>query len=79
MSLTTKILQAAMASDKHVFVNYMPHTNGLSVYAHPVDTDYQDTRSERPRLMDETVYLDWEGAEEKMADVLAQIEELNHA
>lgn len=76
MSLVTKIMTAAMASDKHVFVGYMPHTRGLYVYAHPVDTDYQDTSSERLRLMDETVYLDWDGAEEKLADVLAKIEEL---
>ena len=74
MSLPTKILAAAMRSRHHVHVTYSPHINGIHVAAHPNDTDYQS--KERIRLIDETVYLDWEGADEKLADVLAMIEEL---
>ena len=74
MRLPTKILQAAMASEQHVFVSYSPHVSGIHVAAHPNDTDYQS--NERIHLIDETVYLDWKGADEKLADVLAQIEEL---
>lgn len=77
MSLVNKILTAAMASGQHVFVNYSPHVNGLHVYAHPADTDYQSNK--HVYLIDETIYLNWEGADEKLADVLAQIEELNNA
>lgn len=78
MSLVNKILTAAMASEHHVFVNYSPHVNGLHVYAHPADTEYQG-EDNRVYLIDETIYLDWEGADEKLADVLAMIEELNNA
>ena len=78
MSLVNKILTAAMASDQHVFVGYSPHVNGLHVYAHPADTEYQG-EDNRIYLIDETIYLDWDGADEKLADVLAMIEELNNA
>ena len=74
MSLPTKILTAAMRSRHHVHVSYSPHVSGLHVTAHPNDTDYQT--NERTYLIDATVYLDWEGADEKLADVLAMIEEL---
>ncbi|WP_299313479.1 hypothetical protein [uncultured Halomonas sp.] len=78
MSLVNKILTAAMASEQHVFVNYSPHISGLHVCAHPADTKYQG-EGNRVYLIDETIYLDWEGADEKLADVLAMIEELNNA
>jgi len=75
MSLTTKILTAAMASDKHVFVQYSPHCKSLSVYAYPGSTDYTIGAS-RTRLMDETVYLDWANAAEKLAELLEMVEGL---
>lgn len=78
MSLPTKILTAAMASEHHVFVIYSPHVNGLHVYAHPANTQYQ-SKDKPVYLIDEKIYLDWEGADEKLAEVLAKIEELNNA
>ena len=74
MSLVNKILTAAMASSQHVHVSYSPHVKGVHVVAHPADTDYQT--DERIYLIDATIYLDWDGADERLADVLAEIEEL---
>jgi len=74
MSLPTKILAAAMRSPHHVHVSYAAHVNGIHVYAHPADTDYQT--AERIYLIDATIYLDWDGADERLADVLAMIEEM---
>lgn len=41
----------------HVFVSYSGHINGLSAYALPTDTDYQD-HVERHRYFDRTIYMD---------------------
>ena len=76
MSLPTKILAAAMRSRHHIHVDYAPHTNGLSVQGLPADTVYDGSAPERVLFETQTVYLDWEGADEKLADVLAMIEEL---
>ena len=76
MSLVNKILKAAMAAKHHVHVTYSPHVNGISVQVLPADTEYDGEPYPIVLMPTETVYLDWEGADEKLADVLAKIEEL---
>lgn len=76
MSLVTKILEAAMRSREHVFVQYSPHINGISVQALPSNTEYDGNPYTVVLIPTKTVYLNWEGADEKLADLLAMIEEL---
>lgn len=75
MSLPTKILTAAMASSKQVFVQYSPHVSWLSVYAHPPEQQHCEG-CERVYLMNETVYLDKDTSDEHLAIVLEKIEAL---
>lgn len=65
-----------MASRHHVFVGYSPHVNAMTVQALPASTEYDGKPPQSVLLDTQTIYLDWDNADERLAEVLAMIEEL---
>lgn len=71
-------LQAAAikCDDYHVFVSYSPHVTGLSVYVERTDTDYQDAERVLDRPIDEMVFMERDGALDKLTALVDQLKRL---
>ena len=75
LSLCARIQAAAIkCDDYHVFVDYAPHVQALTVRVHPADTVY-DGVAEQENLIYETVYLDADWCD-PIAELTAIIDQL---
>ena len=78
MALCARIQAAAIKCDTlHVFVDYSPHVQALSVRVHPVDTVY-DGESNEEHLMYEIAYLDaeWSDPIDHLTAIIDQLQRL---
>ncbi len=71
MTLPTKILAAAMQSEREVHVDYNPNTKGLYMYWYRNDDIYQGMEHS------DHAYLDWDDCDERLAIMLQKIEGLS--
>lgn len=77
-ALCARIQAAAIKCDTlHVFADYAPHVQALSVRVHPVGTVY-DASVPREYLLDEIVYLsaDWNDPVHDLTAIIDQLQRL---
>ncbi len=70
MSLPTKLLTAAMASPRDVYVSFDGKTNSVYVHCYKNDTIREGFE------FNEHASLDYPGADEKLAEILETVEAL---
>lgn len=76
LELCQRIQRIAIECETHhVHVSYAAHTEGLGVRVIDKHTDYQNTNY-LPRY-DRRVYLDWDGALEKLQGIVDYLEGLS--
>lgn len=77
--ITIEAMRATQQGKAFVFVDYYANVNGLTVYAESTGTDYSDGERDVDYVFGsaaDTVYLKWDGAEEKLEDILTKIKGL---
>jgi hypothetical protein len=77
--ITIEAIRATQQRKAFVFVDYHANINGLTVWAEPIDTDFNDLEREFNFLIghySDSIYLEWPAAELKLEAVLAKIKEL---